>query len=404
MTTAGPMPKAAVRETPPRSPGRLIEVDALRGVALFGIIIVNAPFFAAPLGQVGVAATLDLVAAWMIAAFFAGKFFLIFSFLFGFGFAAAVAHAANSGEMSAWRIRRRAIGLFVIGALHAVFLFHGDILALYAVLSLALWAVRGWTARQLLRAAVIVGLAGMALQFLALIAAFDETPRLVAATATRPGEGYLGGFRAGASARLAELPDAQSFIVAFNGLPAFAMFLLGLALGRTGSFPPGPDTLAGHRLSVRLAFAGAAVTSGVAAAAIGGSSNVSVQLVGLALLVAAAPVLSCALAAMVLDVAARNRDSVPVRWLAITGGSSLTGYILHSVLLGAVFYGWGLGWHGRWGAAAVMATGVGTFVIVMVSINLWRAVFRYGPEEWLLRSFVDLRWKPLFNHAAPRPD
>lgn len=392
-TSAPPDPVARGAAAPAQPGGRSVEIDALRGLALFGIIIVNAPFFAGPLNGLPTGGWLDAFAVWLTGAFFAGKFFLIFSFLFGFGFATLLIRAGRDPSNLRGKFMRRLLALFVFGALHACFLFFGDILMLYAALGLALWFCRNWSKRRLLVSACVVYLLGMALQTLALMAALELTatsaPSSLALSA-----GYLGGFLDVAAARIAELPDALGFIAAFNGLPALAIFLTGLALGRHGEFPPTATVLEHERRWYGLAMLSGATISAIAMlGTLSGSAGVSA--VSFAALAASAPALSFGLVGLGLTILQRHTGSRIVLWLSKAGGSSLSGYVLHSILLGAVFYGWGLGKYGAFGPAAVLAIAVATFLTVLVLLNLWRRFFRYGPDEWLLRSFVDLQWKPI---------
>jgi uncharacterized protein len=63
--------------------------------------------------------------------------------------------------------------------------------------------------------------------------------------------------------------------------------------------------------------------------------------------------------------------------------------------LSFVFGGWGLGLYGELGAAACLALGLATYALLLALFAAWRRAFRYGPDEWLLRSWIDLAWKPL---------
>src|SRR5215468_6527542 len=108
---------------------RLPAIDALRGIALFGILLVNmAGFHSGISGGPGAAGSATgAVIMWL----FTGKFILIFSFLFGWGVHTQAAHEAFRA-----RYLRRLLGLFLIGVVHGAFLFFGDILATYAILGL----------------------------------------------------------------------------------------------------------------------------------------------------------------------------------------------------------------------------------------------------------------------------
>lgn len=371
--------------TTPRS----VPLDALRGFALFGIIVVNAPFFSQPLWAEPVVESVpDVLALWFTHAFATGKFFLIFSFLFGFGFAAMLTRAKATDTHG--RILRRLLGLFVVGALHAVFLFFGDILMLYAVLGVVLWACRNWPARRLLALAALVLTLAIICQTAALLAVLGEAR---AALPAATGTGYLGSFLDGATQRLSELPITFAFGLPFNGPAALAMFLAGLALSRMGKVPPNGAAL---RIPARVALAVGGVGSGVlmalALATPAGNPSAAAW-VGTAVFCALAPVLSFGMAGTALDLAERHSDSHAVRLLAVVGSATLTGYILHSLILGAVFNGWGLGFYGTLGPAACLGIAVLTFVAVVITLWLWKRRFLYGPEEWLLRSFVDLEWQ-----------
>lgn len=393
---ARPAPATPRGDASARPAARSTEVDALRGLALLGIIVVNAPFFAGPLNGLPLRGWFDALAVWFTGAFFAGKFFLIFSFLFGYGFATLLARAQRDGSDLRGRFMRRLLGLFVFGALHACFLFFGDILMLYALLGCGLWLCRHWPRRRLLVAALAAYLVALGLQTLALMAALEEATSVPPPPAADAA--YLGGFLDVAGARIADLPTALGFIVVFNGMPALAMFLAGQAFGRAGMFPPSSVALARDRRRHWIALVAGGLVSSVAMLGVMSGAG-WVAAFSFAALAAAAPALSYGLCGIGLGLLQRHADSRIVAWLARAGGSSLSGYILHSVILGAVFYGWGLGLYGSLGPAAVLVIGFSTFLAVIVLLNVWRRFFRYGPDEWLLRSFVDLRWKPIRNEV-----
>lgn len=132
---------------PARTAGRITEVDALRGLALLGILVVNIAFFASGYPSHLVAdprhdSWVDQSLAWLVEALFTMKAYLLFSFLFGYSFILQTSSARRRAVEFRPRFLRRLAGLFVIGALHTVFLFYGDILTTYAVLGLVLFAMR----------------------------------------------------------------------------------------------------------------------------------------------------------------------------------------------------------------------------------------------------------------------
>ncbi|HEX5740501.1 MAG TPA: DUF418 domain-containing protein, partial [Pilimelia sp.] len=140
------MPRSVTRPLPTAS-HRIATVDALRGFALAGILIVNITYFASQHRGTGIVdaefgAPVDRWAYLVVDTLFETKFYLLFSFLFGYSFTLQIGAATRRGAAFVPRFLRRVAGLFVIGAAHAVLLFHGDILMLYAVLALLLLPLR----------------------------------------------------------------------------------------------------------------------------------------------------------------------------------------------------------------------------------------------------------------------
>lgn len=213
--------------------------DLLRGVALLGIVVVNAPYLgssAEGFSAASVAGTLDAVVAFAVVALAQGKFYLLFSFLFGYSLAYVLRDDRPSGRT---RYRRRLVVLAVLGVAHAALLFVGDILLTYALLGALLLRFSRADVPRLLRASRITFALGAGLLVVVLglaaglAAAFSEQaavtgPAVVAydasmATAT---------FAEATMLRLGGLPAVLGSILFVQGPLAFAAFLLGLAAAR----------------------------------------------------------------------------------------------------------------------------------------------------------------------------
>ncbi len=131
-------------ELEPISANQRIEaLDVVRGFALIGIFLMNIEFFnravsgigeGMPLGLTGI----DWFASWFVAYFVQGKFWTIFSLLFGMGFAVMMVRAERAGREFKGVYLRRILALAVFGAAHYIFLWEGDILFSYAVAALGL--------------------------------------------------------------------------------------------------------------------------------------------------------------------------------------------------------------------------------------------------------------------------
>src|ERR1039458_8648167 len=132
---------------PANSSERVRTIDIIRGLALFGVLIVNIlSDFRVPLlehfrrpfaGSHGVDRLVDLLAAGALEF----KSFTIFSFLFGVGIAIQVERAATRNINVRYFLLRRLAWLFVLGSAHLFLVWNGDILTLYAICGLLLLPV-----------------------------------------------------------------------------------------------------------------------------------------------------------------------------------------------------------------------------------------------------------------------
>lgn len=140
---------------------RIEALDVVRGFALLGIFLMNIEFFnretlsighGMPLGLSGI----DWWAAWFVAYFVQGKFWTIFSLLFGMGFAVMLTRAEQAGRGFIAPYLRRLVGLAVFGALHFIFLWSGDILFSYAVGAVGLLVLLYGTWKPILLALLVL--------------------------------------------------------------------------------------------------------------------------------------------------------------------------------------------------------------------------------------------------------
>ncbi len=323
----------------------------------------------------------DQVTEFLVVAFAQGKFYLLFAFLFGYSLTLMLRRGHAAGRA---RYRRRLVGLAVLGALHATLFFVGDILLSYAVLGLVLLVLVRRSDRVALRVAVVSLVVGFGvLALVAVLAVLDpEAGGGFVEDSASMDAALAGSFLDAARGRTLALPGVLAVLGALNWAYALAMFCLGLVAGRRGllAHPERfPDLWL--RLGRAALFVGlpAGLVSAVLITGTGGSSPA--QVVGVALGFAAAPALTGGYVAL----AVRYRESRVLRAVAPAGRMSLTGYLGESVLLSAVFCGWGIGLFGRLGAFAAALVALAVWALLEVFSHWWLRRFHYGPFEWVLR-------------------
>ncbi|MDG5806687.1 DUF418 domain-containing protein [Streptomyces ossamyceticus] len=379
------------------TPTRLLDVDALRGFALFGILVVNLAFFASgyPFHLVADPAHgswLDDSAEFVVRLLFEMKFYLLFSFLFGYSFTLQLAAAERAGANFTTRFVRRLGGLFVLGGLHAVLLFHGDILTTYALLGLVLLAVHRIQPRTAVIAAgviVVVMAAGAAVAALA-GADLVADPGAALADGRASTDALDGGLGSVIGEHVRSLP-VMAGSLAVQGPLALSAFLVGLAAGRHQLLA---DGIGRHAVALRrLERVGYPVgLAGALVFAIGGGT---VGLGGLAVCILTAPLLTGAYVATLLRVFATPRGARLARVLAPAGRMALSNYLGQSLLGVLIFTGVGLGLTGDTPPALVPVVAAGIFALQLELSRRWLARYRYGPVEWALRAVTNAERPPM---------
>src|ERR1044071_4973596 len=134
---------------------RIEVLDVLRGLAVCGILIGNMQWFSGygmmPETLLAQTPLYDRVTHFLVHFLVEGKFYSIFAFLFGFGFALQIARAEERGDTHASLFKWRLFWLLVIGLLHAYLLWAGDILSIYAVTGFFLILFRNKPDKSLLK-------------------------------------------------------------------------------------------------------------------------------------------------------------------------------------------------------------------------------------------------------------
>ncbi|MCI0403079.1 MAG: DUF418 domain-containing protein [Acidobacteria bacterium] len=399
---------------------RLEEVDLLRGWALLGILLVNMNFFAWPMFTIFLKRQwenpADLWAELAIGFFVQGKFYTLFSFLFGFGFSIFLLKGERQGRSALGVFARRLLVLMAIGVAHAFLIWSGDILLLYAMVGFLLFLFRKARPRTLLiwwcvltlAPILLMGSGVVAASFLPEVAAKMQKDGAVQEAVLRSivTEGLrvypTGGFAQITRVRSLEVYTYYQF-AAFFSPSVLAMFLLGLYAGKQGILHRVREHLPLFR---KLRLYGFLLGMPLSAVAVWVwyHSNMLVPtpigLLGGLTGALGAPLLGLGYASVWLLLYQDPKWKARLYPMTQMGRMALTHYLLQSLICTTVFYGTGFGLFGRYGPATTLPF---VFVIYFAEMALsvwWLKRFQFGPGEWVWRSLTYGRLQPMRIAAA----
>lgn len=476
---------------PVEKTARIDAMDVARGFALLGIFCVNILSFSSPFAEFVDQAPKDQ--SWLQAAAFyfvkvlcEGKFYTLFSTLFGMGLVLQRSRAQSRGARFFPMYIRRLVMLAAMGLCHALFLWYGDILFVYSLAGIVVMACSGLRGRTLIIAGIVVltistlVASGMAVlmtgappqpskgQTVSAPAVADkpaspapqespavtapETSPPAAPSDTAPGAAptakqrpltelwdapvmrILQGFQDGSlpremeqksiapfqtdTWRQAEIESFRDgpfshatgmraltfgfmllFIILGFGWSIVAMFLIGAGMVKSGFFEDANAhrarklVLIGACVGLPLAIAAAAIPAftpprGLAAFVITLMAGAGNPLVALAYL--------SGVTLLVRSGAARGLCAA----VGTTGRMAVTNYLLQTVIATTLFYHFGFAQFDQWSRPACLAFVFAIWAAQVVFSNLWMSHFRFGPVEWLWRSWTYLSPQPFLRDRS----
>ena len=411
----------AQRAGPATAAERILFIDVLRGMALFGILAANMRGFNAPASVYGdikvlFHGTADMIAQGFIDIFIQGKFVTLFSFLFGLGFALQLSRAEARGANFMSFYPRRIIALGIFGLIHGILIWWGDVLTAYAIAASLLLLMRTKSQKIVLRWAFIV----MAIPAV-VITGFFIAGRLGHGPAAQPPKppnmekinSIIAIYSHGTIPQMlhqnwenwkSELP-AIGF-----GFYAFCLFLLGLWVFRAGIIENlGRYKPVLKRVALWCIPIGLALNTFVTLVNLRPASQKPALLgyVANILLMPSAHLLSAGYAA---GLAVLFQNEAWRRWLtpfAAVGRMALTNYLTESILCTLFFYNYTTGLYGRVGPAIDLIPTVVLYGAQIMFSNWWLARFRFGPMEWLWRGMTYGKFPSMRKEepvAIPLPD
>ena len=368
---------------------RDIAPDVLRGFALFGILVVNIQFMGLDSveGARGdwVSGFANGSATFIIASIFTGKFYLIFSFLFGY----SSNYIIRDDRSNRGRWVKRCFLLVAIGILHFTFLWHGDILFIYGLFGLLLipFFFRQERTLKIWTRIVFIGTSTLILIVAALVLVaeryFPEESAQPSIASELDNVLLSGTFLEAIPARLEVWVFGVLTGIFLQGGLAFAAFLLGLRLARTNYLSSPIDSKKNSQLIRRGLIFGAPIQI-VAAIILVRNEQSTTPSEGIYLLSLFASFLAAPLMSVVyIGILRKLVEDKPqlVSWMIPAGKMSLTVYISQSVLTSMIFGPWGLGLFQELSTWQVLLLALLIWLFLVYLSSLWLKKFNQGPLE-----------------------
>ena len=410
---------------------RIPSMDIARGVAVLGILAMNIVAYAMPEPAYvnprawGGTSVAD-IAAWAVSfVLFDGKMRGLFSMLFGASMLIVMDRAEMTGGNGRKAQAARAAVLFLIGIAHYILLWWGDILALYAVVGMLAMLCAGKQPMELVKLAFLAFAAHFIIAMIPAITALHGSyaasdPAATQASITHynalleglsaPGSPSIdeevarlrGGFAEIAGYKIDHIMHWAIGGMQYLLLDTLGFMLLGMAMLK-GGFLTGEWSREQYWQTARHCFV------------IGG-----VPMIGLAIWVIASGFdtvttfgavfawsfpfripLTVGWAALIYGLVARQPGTAWLARVGAVGRLALSNYLGTSLLMTALFYGWGLGLFGSVSRALLYAVVAGVWGLMLLWSPLWLRHFHFGPVEWAWRSVAQGRVLPMRRAVAP---
>lgn len=396
---------------------RIYSIDALRGFALAGVALVHMveQYIAGPPPEgfmEGINGIPDQIIQGIITIFFTGKFFALFSILFGLSFSIQMDSADQKGVKFEGRFLWRAALLFLIGYVHQLF-YRGDILTIYAVLAPFLIPFYRISTKWIF---ICVGLIFLGIpKFISFMIFGSESLTGIHSMMDANHEMIRSYFDTIQNGSLLEVFKANAgygmltkidFQLSFFGrfYATFGYFLIGLWLGRIGVFKnllsyakPIKNVMLWSIVGVLVSIVFMVGTFATMNQPIDNSSWKFVLGMNFFdwISISMSSIILCGFLLLYLKPSWEKRLS----FFAPYGRMALTNYVMQSIIGTFILFGWGLGYLGQIRSLYLFAMALIVIYLQTLFSKYWLKKFEYGPLEWLWRSGTYLKWQPFIKHS-----
>ena len=390
---------------------RIQFLDILRGVAILFILVANirilsGEYFIPEWQKAAMkTASMDYIMEILSFIFVDGKFYSVFSILFGIGFAVQYQRMMKDDKVFVPFFRKRMLGLLIIGSMHLFLIWLGDILSLYALLGFTLVWFRHFSDKRLLIWAVVLLLMPV-VHWLAMYITDNFYPALfyrlhneLAAAAgltdmnNNPGFAPAGYMAISSVKQLLEvnlfMPLRRLGMILMEGrmFKVLALFLLGIWAGRQILER---NILSNTTLLKKVLLWGLVLglplnllRTWVEYSDLDGALWLLAEYVLNALALTPMAIAYCAAVAILV-----TRRPRWLAWFAPVGRTALSNYLFQSLICIFIFYGVGLGYGGKVGYSIVVIFALVLFAWQIIFSTIWLRYFRFGPVEWIWRQLT----------------
>lgn len=377
--------------SPLQNENRIVEIDIIRGFALFGVLLVNMTMIDATMYSYVSSAfdfsdPLTRISALMIHLFAVGKFYTLFSILFGLGFYYFM-NKTDGTSVPNHLFKRRLFALFCFGILHLVFVWYGDILHVYAITGFVLLNSRNRSSQSLLKTSILLFVLSTAIFAMFQGSGGSQIDRhmvMQEAENAYTQSSYIGMLT---YRLISELPS-----IAFNFLAVLpkilSLFMFGYFIGKSRIFASLDENLIRIKTTWRISGVVALlcgmgytlITSGLA------FENFEVMAVIFDEVLTISGALFYGTSLILLYRHAVFKKIVaPLRY---SGKMALTNYLLQTICFTTLMYGYGAGLHGKMPYWAYFPIAFVFYVVQIGFSKWWLSYHKFGPMEWVWRRFT----------------
>ncbi len=386
-------------------------LDVLRGFALLGIFIANSAGFALYLFMDDAAREAlpthasDKWINYLLTAFVDGKFYSLFSLLFGIGFTIILDRNQKAGRNPLVIFYRRIFILLILGLGHLLLLWPGDILFLYALVGMVLPLFRNFSNKSLLIISTLLIFSPLLFDLAKVLSngAWNLAVPLVKIAIQTDGSNGID--RHNYITYLSEGIMYENIfnwgqggffwryahIIGSNRIPkVLAMFLIGFVVGRKEIYS---NLEANRNLLMNVQKLGFLI---------GLPSTLALtffEFDGIHLPEAAGLADTLFYALSVIPLSLAYTATLCLLWLKVSwrkmllylapaGRMALTNYIVQTLIGIYIYYGIGWGLGTETGPAIFVPVAIAVYFVQVIYSIIWFRYFRYGPLEWIWRQLT----------------